>query len=199
MDEAVLRGMARWPDVPSVYGWLSLDRRGDWRIKGERVAHRGLAEFISRNYECDEMGRWYFQNGPQRVYVKIERLPFVVRLMGGPSHLFITHTGRPITHLTGLWLHCNGEVILGFDGSAGLLCDRDLDRFVALLLDSSGAPALDTQIEAAIDAARRGTYTGLTLRLATGAHAVEGLAPIDLGARFGFVADPRPAPGQPEC
>jgi hypothetical protein len=29
MDEMVKRGMARWPDVPDVYGWLSLDRRGN--------------------------------------------------------------------------------------------------------------------------------------------------------------------------
>ena len=27
MDDAVLRSMAKWPNVPDVYGWLSLDRR----------------------------------------------------------------------------------------------------------------------------------------------------------------------------
>ena len=46
MDEIVVRGMAKWPNVPAVYGWLSLDRRGDWRIKGERIANPGVSEFI---------------------------------------------------------------------------------------------------------------------------------------------------------
>ena len=55
---------------PAVYGWLSLDRRGNWLIKGERDRERSaLREFIARNYQADERGRWYFQNGPQRVYV----------------------------------------------------------------------------------------------------------------------------------
>jgi hypothetical protein len=56
MDEIVLRGMARWPGVPKVYGWLALDRRGEWRLKNpasgafERVGNRALREFIGRNY-----------------------------------------------------------------------------------------------------------------------------------------------------
>ena len=33
MDEMVVRSMAKWPDVPDVYGWLSLDRRGNWLIR----------------------------------------------------------------------------------------------------------------------------------------------------------------------
>jgi hypothetical protein len=49
MDEAVLRAIARWPNVPSVYGWLSLDRRGNWSIKGQRIANRSITEFIARN------------------------------------------------------------------------------------------------------------------------------------------------------
>ena len=27
MDDIVKQAMAKWPDVPSVYGWLGLDRR----------------------------------------------------------------------------------------------------------------------------------------------------------------------------
>ena len=34
MDETVIRAMAKWPDVPAVWGWLSLDRRGVWKLKG---------------------------------------------------------------------------------------------------------------------------------------------------------------------
>ena len=57
MDEAVLRSMAKWPDVPDVFGWLSLDRRGNWRIKNEKIGNRALREFISRNYQADARGR----------------------------------------------------------------------------------------------------------------------------------------------
>jgi len=47
MDEIVLRSMAKWPDVPAVYGWLALDRRGSFRIKTasgrfERIANAAL-------------------------------------------------------------------------------------------------------------------------------------------------------------
>ena len=41
MDEDVLRAMTRWPDVPAVYGWLSLDRRGRWLIRGETLGPLG--------------------------------------------------------------------------------------------------------------------------------------------------------------
>jgi hypothetical protein len=79
MDESVRAALARWPNVPSVYGWLSLDRRGNWLIKGERIGNPAVPEFIARNYECDERGRWFFQNGPQRVFVTLAYLPFVLR------------------------------------------------------------------------------------------------------------------------
>jgi len=73
MDEIVLRSILKWPDVPAVYGWLSLDRRGNWMIKTvagrfERIAHVAVREFICRNYASDSEGRWFFQNGPQRVF-----------------------------------------------------------------------------------------------------------------------------------
>ena len=37
MDEMVARSLAKWPNVPAVFGWLELDRRGNWRIKGEKI------------------------------------------------------------------------------------------------------------------------------------------------------------------
>ena len=42
MDRSVIRTMARWPNVPAVYGWMSLDRRGRWCLQGEPVVHRTL-------------------------------------------------------------------------------------------------------------------------------------------------------------
>ena len=92
MDALVARAMAKWPNVPAVYGWLSLDRRGNWRIKGERIANEALREFIARNYESDGAGCWYFQNGPQRVYVALAYAPLVVRYEG---EALVDHCGRP--------------------------------------------------------------------------------------------------------
>ncbi|MBP6280161.1 MAG: DUF2946 family protein, partial [Rhodocyclaceae bacterium] len=42
MDDAVVRALAKWPDVPDVFGWLRLDKRGQWRLKDEIVRHVGL-------------------------------------------------------------------------------------------------------------------------------------------------------------
>ena len=61
-----LSAIAKWPNVPACYEWLSLDRRGDWRLRGERVTHRGLIDFINRQYAVDETGRGVVHNGPQR-------------------------------------------------------------------------------------------------------------------------------------
>ena len=32
MDQSVLDAVKRWPDVPAVYGWLSLTARGEWKL-----------------------------------------------------------------------------------------------------------------------------------------------------------------------
>src|SRR3990167_6791426 len=90
MDDIVKQAMAKWPNVPDCYGWLGLDARGDWYMrddrvqvlgaftsgvagaKGSRLLHDKLIAFIQRNYQADEQGRWFFQNGPQRVYVELE-------------------------------------------------------------------------------------------------------------------------------
>src|SRR3546814_12269321 len=38
MDENVIAAMARWPDVPDVFGWLSLTERGQWRLHPQGAA-----------------------------------------------------------------------------------------------------------------------------------------------------------------
>ena len=57
MDESVLQAIAKWPNVPAVYGWLELDRRGRWLIKGDRIANPAVTGFIGRNYAADERDR----------------------------------------------------------------------------------------------------------------------------------------------
>jgi len=125
MDSLVARAMAKWPNVPAVYGWLSLDRRGNWRIKGERISNAALREFIGRNYAADERGRWYFQNGPQRVYVSLAYTPLVVRYEGDA---LVDHCGRPFLAAEALE-DDEGSVLFAGAGAVALLDDRDLARF----------------------------------------------------------------------
>jgi len=125
MDAVVAQAMAKWPNVPAVYGWLALDRRGNWLIKGERIGNPALREFIARNYEADSAGRWYFQNGPQRVYVTLAYTPLVVHHDGDELR---EHRGRPFVART-IYLDDEGSVLIEGEGSIALLDDRDLARY----------------------------------------------------------------------
>ena len=73
MDDIVKAALAKWPNVPAVFGWLSLSGRGDWRIKDDPIENEAIKEFIGRNYMNDGCGNWFFQNGPQRVFVNLDR------------------------------------------------------------------------------------------------------------------------------
>ena len=142
MDEAVLRSLAKWPNVPDVYGWLGLDRRGNWLLKGERIGNQALKEFISRNYASDPRGCWYFQNGPQRVFVRLAYAPLVVHLEG---EALIDHCGRAFEQTQG-FVDDEGSVLLAGCGSVALLDDRDLavfsDRAAGFAqIRKSGVPA----------------------------------------------------------
>ena len=125
MDAVVAQAMAKWPNVPAVFGWLSLDRRGNWRIKGERIANHALRDFISRNYESDSEGRWYFQNGPQRVYVTLAYVPLVVHYEGEELR---DHCGRPFA-ARATYVDDEGSVLMEGESTVALLDDRDLVRF----------------------------------------------------------------------
>ena len=91
MDEQVLRSLIKWPNVPDCFGWLALDRRGQWRMRdeftqqnnlpGQVIQHASLNDFIARNYACDELGRYFFQNGPQRVFITLAATPWIARII----------------------------------------------------------------------------------------------------------------------
>ena len=115
MDDIVMQAMAKWPNVPACSGWLGLDGRGQWWLrdaqaqacgsfdsgaagaKGALLRHEKLIDFIGRNYLADADGRWFFQNGPQRVYVELELAPWVWRLHRVADTVELrSHTGEEL-------------------------------------------------------------------------------------------------------
>ena len=201
MDEIVLRGMAKWPNVPSVYGWLSLDRRGRWRIKGERIGNPLVTEFMGRNYAHDEQGRWFFQNGPQRVYVDLDYAPLVFRVVspdGSPLALQ-THIGKPVAAVNGMWLDENGIVVLDTDQGAGTVHDRELERLLPFLIDANGTPLPEPALDELMELAQQGRDVPMWLKMRDANVRVAPIQSGDVPRRFGFVARPEPPPGEEAC
>ena len=203
MDEIVKQAMAKWPNVPSVFGWLGLDRRGKWRIKGERIANPGVADFISRNYEHDTHGRWFFQNGSQRVFVALDYTPFVFRTdwdadAAAPLHIE-AHTGRAVHSIDGAWIDDAGIVLLATDVGVGMMDDRDLERLLPCFTDQHGAPLTEEAIAHAIEQLQASGGADLYLRFRDITVPVAAIATSDVPAKFGFVQRPVQPAGEEEC
>ncbi len=151
MDDIVRQAMAKWPNVPDCFGWLGLDARGNWYMrddrcqalgtfasgqpgaKGSMLQHAKLIDFIQRNYACDEQGRWFFQNGPQRVYVELEASPFVWRVAADAA--ITSHDGQPAEYRSSMvdefgWFYL--ETSIGW----GLVHTQDM-TVVADLVESA--------------------------------------------------------------
>lgn len=128
--------MGKWPNVPDCYGWLGLDARGRWYLrdeeaqtaggfpqsKGSLLQHEQLLAFISRNYEVDALGQWYFQNGPQRVYVELECAPWVWHVQ--PDFGLQSHTGLAAKAISCL-MDEEGRVYLATSLGLGLVHSLD--------------------------------------------------------------------------
>ena len=114
-----------------MYGWLALNRRGQWLLRNpvaqdfEPIGNAALREFIARNYSCDARGRWFFQNGPQQVFVRLAYTPLVVRTHDAS---FVDHCGRAFKS-DGAMLDDEGSVLLQSEDRVALLDDRDLAGF----------------------------------------------------------------------
>ena len=101
--------MLRWPNVPACYGWLSLDRRGQWRMRGEPVTHAGLVNFLNRQYGHDDHGNYFIQNGPQRVFVELDYTPWVLRLSSEST--LLTHTSDAVADIRGVAFDAEGNLL----------------------------------------------------------------------------------------
>jgi hypothetical protein len=136
MDDIVKQAMAKWPQVPDCYGWLGFDDRGDWYMrddgvqalgqfshaKGSKLMHVQLIAFIERNYGADVQGRWYFQNGPQRVYVELQSTPFVWRVQ---EDGMLTHAHLKKLALKKTLLDENGRLYVLTEQGLGLVHSLD--------------------------------------------------------------------------
>jgi hypothetical protein len=196
MDELVKQAISKWPNVPHCYGWLGLDARGRWRMRderaqalglpGEAIVHSALLGFIARNYGHDERGCWFFQNGPQRVYLQLEATPYIART--DPQHGLVLHTGAPLGPLDEALLCPGGELVLRSGEVVAQLDDRDAAQALAALELDDGQAAGDEDLMAWLD----GGAGKLHLRHQGRALALQRLEHGAVAARFGFERSPSP-------
>lgn len=171
MDDIVKQALAKWPNVPHCYGWLGLDARGNWYMrddrtqaqgpfrtaKGSMLRHDKLIEFIHRNYEHDDEGQWFFQNGPQRVYVELEAAPWVWRLQGdAASPRLASHTGAQ-ARFESAWVDEDDRLFLATDLGLGLVHTLDMDAAADAIEAGTWTPA-------------RATHAGLLRRFGVQPH-----------------------------
>lgn len=203
MDEQVIAAMARWPDVPEVFGWLSLNVAGQWRLHpagdalslqqpsaGEPIGNQQTNQFINRNYTHDAQGRWFFQNGPQRVYVRLDAAPYVFFTAGdGDRHSLVTHNGLDTGPVLGWYVDDAGHIYARTAVGPGLIAGRDLIPVLDALrpLDGSDLSAFLERAGSQSDAVyvRWGEANVCPLHVCTAAR---------LPAMLGFVRHPQPGP-----
>jgi hypothetical protein len=136
MDKQVQLAMAKWPNVPHCYGWLGLDARGGWRMRDERsqelnllgskITNVALRDFINRNYQADNKGRYFFQNGPQRVYVELQSTPYIAH--SDPELGWVLHTGVKLETCDAIWMIEEGNLVLQSGAVLAKIDDRDLSE-----------------------------------------------------------------------
>ena len=189
MDDIVKQAMAKWPNVPHCYGWLALDARGGWRMRdeaaqranapGDRLTNPALVGFINRNYLHDERGNWYFQNGPQRVYVNLEATPFIART--DPQQGLVLQTGQALAKVERVFLLDSGALLFQAGEVIAQLDDRDMAQVLGML-ELDGEPASDEAVMAWLD---KGAGE-LALPWNGGRIALERLGAQDAPQRFGY-------------
>ena len=213
MDDLVKQALAKWPDVPDCTGWLALDARGRWRIgeakAGPRqpITHAAMIAFINRNYVAADRC-WYFQNGPQRVFVELEYTPFVWRLVPREEGTWdlVAHTGVSGVPRS-VWLDDAGRFLIEAKSTTGerligVVHDHDTALLADLLRDDGG-DALDDEAMTRLTATQLKVSTDASVLTSARLHWVpaKDAAPLALPlhriatdmvpARFEF--EPRPS------
>lgn len=187
MDESVRQAMAKWPNVPALYGWLGLDEHGHWLLRGEPIEHAGLIAFIDRNYTCDDDGAWFFQNGPQRGYVDLAYTPWVAH--ADATGTLRTHTGAVIESISAAYVDDTGGLVLATEHGPAAV-DADNLAVVCDWLRNGDDRAADAD---ALEAAVRGEGAALSFAYGAGRAPLAPIAREQVPAFFGF--ERRPSEG----
>jgi hypothetical protein len=152
MDQSVLDAVKRWPDVPVVYGWLSLTARGEWKLHplgdaqlgeaGQGITNTQILGFIGRNYASQVDGAWFFQNGPQRVYVRLDAAPLILHV--DPSaRSIVTHNGITVQQISHWFCDETGQLFAHTHVGPGRVDDRDLHLIAEILRSADGRSLFD--------------------------------------------------------
>jgi hypothetical protein len=198
MDQVVAQAMLKWPNVPHCHGWLGLDARGAWRMRdetaqrqnlpGDKIMHAALAGFINRNYSADQHGCWYFQNGPQRVYVDLELTPYIVHT--DPARGFVLQTGEVMAAIDAVMLTEQGRLLLIAPGQVAAIDDRDLAQCLADLRMDGETVSDEALLEWMTNPSE---HQILTWQKAGTTLIVTHIATENIATHFGFVQKPRQA------
>ena len=169
------------------YGWLSLNRRGTWLIRGAPVTHPAVRDYLAAHFRADAHGCWHVRNGPQLAYVALETAPLIVWLEAdGHWH---SHLGRPTGAPTAALLDEHGGLWLDTPAGPAWADEGAFERIAAALVDAGGDAATAEQIEAL--GAGRGAPVWLECG---GARVPVAACPrAQVPGRLRFVPVPRPA------
>lgn len=202
-DSTVIAAMSKWPDVPDVYNWLMLDARGRYRVRArdyetsrrfDTIGNAAVVEFIARNTAHDGTGRWYFQNGPQRVFLNFEVTPLVARLQ--PQGMPLLHTGAPVNRIDAVWIDEHAAATLETDAGPALIDDRDNSAFLTGLKPLAGEVLDDLLIEEWLQEPVSGVMQWEVCGLRVPVNAI---VRAQLSRHFGFHAAPQPPAGATDC
>lgn len=185
MDDSVRQAMEKWPDVPDLFGWLELAATGRWLIKGEPILHQGLIDFIGRNYMRDDDGRWYFQNGPQRVYVDLEYTPWVLYVDN--SGTLRTHTNHSAEPGRVAAIDDDGHLLIETERGIGVVASGALPAVTDWLYTAAGEPAGEDGLAAIAEGQ---STAAVYLHVDGQALPVERIERARIPERFGFIRQP---------
>lgn len=160
------------PDEAAVYGWVTLDRRGDWQLRGTPVTRPTLIDHFNHHYRSDPQGRWFIQHGWQQVFVDLETLPIIARTDADTA--WVTHTGRPLGRVLHAYLDEEGSLMLmTADGPAGVAAEA-LGAALDRLHHVDGHAMSEADLATAL-AEPDGRRTALVLEMPCGHHRLQRL------------------------
>ncbi len=115
--------MAGSGSMRAVTGVCATTRRSRLAPSPVACRERAASAWSTRNWSPSSAGRWFFQNGPQRVHVELEAAPWVWRLQ--PDGTLRSHTGLAAACLA-TWLDEQGRLYAETGLGLGLVHSQDM-------------------------------------------------------------------------